>query len=200
VREAAVIAREDAPGDKRLIAYYTPSAAGAQETDAAGAKEFRLHLSASLPEYMIPAAYVRLESLPLTPNGKLDRKALPAPEVDSYSTRCYEPPEDETEQKIAGIWQDVLNFTPVGRDDNFFDLGGNSIRLMSVHSRLRQAFDKDISMVDLFRFATVRALAQNLAGKPDSNLTDRREVEGNVRKDGIERRRRLRQQVAMSSK
>ena len=108
VREAVVIAREDSPGDKRLVGYYTVVADGEPEQDAVSAEQLRSHLMALLPEYMVPAAYVRLESLPLTPNGKLDRKALPAPEADAYSTRSYEPPQGEIETKLAGIWADVL--------------------------------------------------------------------------------------------
>src|SRR6202021_2450935 len=88
VREAVVIAREDEAGDKRLVAYYTP---GGGEFRV-GAEELGAHVAASLPEYMVPAAYVALESLPLTPNGKLDRKALPAPEDDAYAVRGYEAP------------------------------------------------------------------------------------------------------------
>ena len=84
VREAVVLAREDTPGAQRLVAYYTSSSATDAEQEVVGAEQLRLHLSASLPEYMVPAAYVRLESLPLTHNGKLDRKALPAPGSDAY--------------------------------------------------------------------------------------------------------------------
>ncbi len=183
VREAVVVAREDTPGDKRLVAYYIASQVDESEGGTAGAEQFRSHLSASLPEYMVPAAYVRLESFPLTPNGKLDRKALPAPEADAFATRSYEPPRDETEQKIAAIWQEVLQFDKVGREDNFFDLGGNSLQLIKVHSRLRQAFDKEIKVVDMFRFTTVRSLAQRFASEQDSSLsvevqTDRRVAEG----------------------
>ena len=90
VRDAVVMAREDTGGDKRLVAYYTSAESGGS---SAGAEKLRGYLSARLPEYMVPAAYVRLESLPLTPNGKLDRKALPAPEAEAYATHGYEAPQ-----------------------------------------------------------------------------------------------------------
>ena len=87
MREAVVIAREDTPGDKRLVAYYTAgSRRRGGSKNSLGAEQLRAHLSAALPEYMVPAAYVRLEALPLTPNGKLDRKALPAPDAEAYSS------------------------------------------------------------------------------------------------------------------
>ena len=104
VREAVVIAREDTPGDKRLVAYYTASLTAKPKKIQSAPSSLRAYLSASLPDYMVPAAYVCLQSLPLTPNGKLDRKALPAPEADAYSTREYEPPQGETETKLAEIW------------------------------------------------------------------------------------------------
>src|SRR6185437_10907056 len=107
VREAVVIAREDTPGDKRLVAYYT-AADRERDQDIADAEQLRAHLSATLPEYMVPAAYVRLATMPLTPNGKLDRKALPAPESDAYATAGYEPPQGETEILLARIWADLL--------------------------------------------------------------------------------------------
>jgi amino acid adenylation domain-containing protein len=143
VREVAVIAREDTPGDKRLVAYYTASLSGEQELGAAGAEQFRSHLSASLAVYMVPAAYVCLESLPLTPNGKLDRKALPAPETASYSTRGYEPPRGEMEMKLAAIWAEVLKLDRVGRHDNFFDLGGHSLLAVQLMVRLQEIIQGD---------------------------------------------------------
>ena len=97
------------------------------------AEQLRSHLPAVLPEYMIPAAYVRLESLPLTANGKLDRKALPAPEADAYATRNYEPPQGEIETKLAAIWAEVLKLDKVGRHDNFFALGGHSLLAVQNH-------------------------------------------------------------------
>ncbi|MFC4311934.1 amino acid adenylation domain-containing protein, partial [Steroidobacter flavus] len=101
VKEAAVIAREDTPGEKRLVAYYTVDEAVDLET-------LRTHLKGSLPEYMVPSAFVALERWPLTPNGKLDRRALPAPDVGAYTTRQYEAPQGEVEEILVGIWQSLL--------------------------------------------------------------------------------------------
>jgi len=134
VREAVVLAREDHPGDKRLVAYLVP--ADAQLTP--DAEKLRAHLSATLPEYMVPAAYVSLDALPLTPNGKLDRNALPAPEADAYSTKTYEEPQGENEVLLARIWADLLNLEHVGRHDNFFELGGHSLLAITMIERLRQ--------------------------------------------------------------
>src|SRR5262249_23012087 len=133
VREAVVMAREDTPGEKRLVAYYR-----ADDDGVCGAEQLRTHVAATLPEYMVPEAYVRLESFPLTPNGKLDRRALPAPESDAYATAGYEPPQGETETKLAAIWTEVLGLERVGRQDNFFSLGGHSLLAVRMVTRLRQ--------------------------------------------------------------
>ncbi|HEX2093536.1 MAG TPA: amino acid adenylation domain-containing protein, partial [Longimicrobiaceae bacterium] len=131
VREAVVLAREDAPGERRLVAYYV--GAGAVE-----AETLRAHLRERLPEYMVPAAYVRLEEMPLTPNGKLDRRALPAPEGNAYTRRGYEAPVGEVEQALAQIWAEVLKVERVGRWDHFFELGGHSLLAVRVLERMRQ--------------------------------------------------------------
>src|SRR5476651_356951 len=123
VHEAVVTAREDIPGDKRLVAYYT-LAAGHASVDI---EALRSHLQEQLPEYMVPAVYVLLEAMPLTPNGKLDRKALPAPDSDALIRRGYEAPQGETETTLARIWMQLLNVEQVGRHDHFFDLGGHSL-------------------------------------------------------------------------
>ena len=146
VREAVVLAREDGPGDKRLVAYYTV----ATEAEAAGAEALRRHLSAALPEYMVPAAYVRLEALPLTANGKLDRKALPAPDGAAYAARGYEAPAGEIEMRLARIWAEVLGLERVGRHDNFFELGGHSLMAVMVISRLRRALGVEVALAELF--------------------------------------------------
>jgi aryl carrier-like protein len=133
VREAVVIAREEAAGDQRLVAYYTSAL-----DSGPGAEQLRAHMLAVLPEYMVPAAYVRLEKLPLTGNGKLDRKALPAPEADAYGAGGYEAPEGETEAKLAQIWAEVLKIERIGRHDNFFSLGGHSLLAVTMIERLRR--------------------------------------------------------------
>src|SRR5450830_1993393 len=134
VHEAVVTAREDVPGDKRLVAYYT-----VQSTDSEPAIDsLRGWLLGQLPAYMVPVAYVRLDALPLTPNGKLDRKALPAPDGGALVSRGYEAPQGETETLIAEIWQSLLGIAQVGRHDHFFELGGHSLLAVSLMERMRQ--------------------------------------------------------------
>jgi aryl carrier-like protein len=155
VREAVVIAREDARGDKRLVAYYT-SAETEQPVEAGRLRE---HLLARLPEYMAPAAYVHLPGgLPLTSNGKLDRRALPEPGGDAYATRGYEEPQGETETKLAQIWAEALKLERVGRRDNFFELGGHSLLVVTMIERLRGAgYKADVKAI--FASPTLAALA-----------------------------------------
>ncbi|RMT82599.1 Amino acid adenylation [Pseudomonas viridiflava] len=133
VQEAVVMAREDVPGDKRLVAYFTADQAHIE------IETLRSHLQGQLPDYMIPAAYVHLEKLPLTPNGKLDRKALPVPGSLATVSRGYQPPQGETENRLAELWADVLNIERVGRHDHFFELGGHSLLAVSLMERMRQA-------------------------------------------------------------
>ena len=155
VREVVVLPREEGEGGKRLVAYYTGVGVGAEE--------LRSHLTSILPEYMAPAAYVRLESLPLTQNGKLDRRALPTPEGDAYLRRDYEPPVGETEIKLARIWADLLKIERVGRHDNFFELGGHSLLVMTMVERMRrEGLMTDIR--SLFTAPTLGALAEAVGG------------------------------------
>ncbi|WP_141251799.1 AMP-binding enzyme, partial [Pseudomonas syringae] len=120
VQQAVVMVREDIPGDKRLVAYFTANAGVSLDV-------LRDYLLAQLPDYMVPTAYVPLEKLPLTPNGKLDRNALPAPDLSSVISREYQAPQGATERAIADIWQDLLGIDTVGRHDHFFELGGHSL-------------------------------------------------------------------------
>ncbi|HEX8613863.1 MAG TPA: non-ribosomal peptide synthase/polyketide synthase [Telluria sp.] len=132
VHDALVVAREDRPGDKRLVAYVV---AGAGEADA---QRLRAALAKALPEFMVPAAVVVLDALPLTPNGKLDRQALPAPEGAAYARDHYAAPQGEVETALADIWSELLGVAAVGREDNFFSLGGHSLLTIQMVERLRQ--------------------------------------------------------------
>jgi arthrofactin-type cyclic lipopeptide synthetase C len=163
VREAVVMVCEDSPGDKRLVAYYTTSLTSESKQGPLSAQRLRTHLSGSLPEYMVPSAYVRLESLPLTPNGKLDRKALAAPEGDAYARGGYEPPQGEIETALAAIWADVLKVDLVGRDDNFFSLGGHSLLATRAVSAIKDTFRAPLTLLDFFSNATIRSLALIIA-------------------------------------
>jgi acyl carrier protein len=154
VSQSAVVAREDRHGDKRLVAYVVPRERGALDLG-----ELRRGLSESLPEYMIPAAFVELEGLPLTVNGKLDRRALPAPE---WKSREYEAPEGELEKTVAACFTEVLGVERAGREDNFFELGGHSLAAMRVVSDLRQRLGVEVSLRALFEQPTVNGLAATI--------------------------------------
>jgi acyl carrier protein len=149
VREAAVVVREDAPGDRRLVAYV----AGEVATD-----EVREHLRGRLPEHMVPSAFVRLDALPLTANGKLDRKALPAPEFESAEDR-YVAPRTPVEEVLAGIWAQVLRVDRVGVHDSFFDLGGHSLLATRLLAQIQTTFGLDLSIRDVFSMPALEAMA-----------------------------------------
>ncbi|MEH1828476.1 MAG: phosphopantetheine-binding protein [Nostoc sp.] len=151
VRETVVVVAES----QRIVAYVVP-----QAKQVLVISELRSFLEAKLPSYMMPAAFVLLEALPLTPNGKVDRKALIAPEtVRPELEAIYQPPQTEVEQTIAEIWQKVLQVEDVGIYDNFFELGGDSLLLLQVNSKLREIFQRDLSVIDLFRYPTINSLA-----------------------------------------
>ncbi|MCH7345375.1 amino acid adenylation domain-containing protein [Pelomonas sp. CA6] len=157
VREAVVVAREDEPGEKRLVAYYVGG--GEADADAATPEALREQLAASLPEYMVPAAYVRLAALPLTPNGKLDRRALPVPEDASFGLRRYEAPRGERETAMAQAWGELLGLERVGRGDHFFELGGHSLLAVQLISRLRQRLGLEMELSTLFAHPLLKDFA-----------------------------------------
>ena len=161
IRDVVVVARADRDEEKRLVAYYTFEGIAEPRVDA-----LRSHLLALLPEYMVPAAYVQLESLPLTVNGKLDRKALPAPEGDAYALRVYEAPIGEAEQTIARIWSELLGVDQVGRNDNFFELGGHSLLVVRMLSRMRGA-GLYVDITALFTAASLQSLAHVVSAESD---------------------------------
>ncbi|SEF10784.1 amino acid adenylation domain-containing protein [Pseudomonas palleroniana] len=151
VKDAVVLARQDEPGHKRLVAYFT-------ERENVDIQALREHLHAQLPDYMVPAAYVRLDHLPLTNNGKVDRKALPAPDQEALLSRGYEAPQGEVETVLAQIWADLLKVEQVGRHDNFFELGGHSLMAVNLIERMRRA-DLSADVRVLFSQPTLAALA-----------------------------------------
>ena len=157
VTEATVIVREDSPGDKRLTAYLVGDAEHAALKTA---------LKDTLPEYMVPAAFVTLDALPLTPNGKLDRKALPAPVVTREASVELVEPRDDTERALAAIWSEVLGVDTLGIDDDFFDLGGHSMLATQVVARIRKAElgGRAVGVMDLFQQRTIRDLAAFISG------------------------------------
>ena len=161
VREAVVVARENGNGEKRLVAYVVVES----ELDAGGlAGRLRTYLASRLPEYMVPAAYVRMEEMPLTANGKLNRKALPAPAGNAYVHRGYEQAQGEIETNLAAIWAEVLKLERVGRHDNFFELGGHSLLAITLIERMRRkGLHADVRAV--FAAPTLAELAASVSSE-----------------------------------
>ena len=164
VQETVVLAREDMSSDQRLVAYIVPN-----QESAPTINELRGYLKEQLAEYMVPSAFVLLAALPLTLNGKVDRRALPAPEnLRPELAKSYQAPRSEVERAIASVWQAVLRLEKVGVNDNFFDLGGHSLLMVQVNSKLRAVFNQDLSIVEMFQNPTIESLAQCLSQKPEA--------------------------------
>jgi acyl-CoA synthetase (AMP-forming)/AMP-acid ligase II len=148
-------------------------------------------LKERLPEFMVPATIILVDTLPRTPNGKIDRKALPQPGTERPLARSpYAAPETELERTISAVWQELLQLERVGRDDNFFDLGANSLLMVQANSQLKAALHQDLTLVDLFRYPTVNALATYLSQTaPDSSALMQGQERGRTRLDALQRRR-----------
>ncbi|MCO7542569.1 non-ribosomal peptide synthetase [Pseudomonas sp. VA159-2] len=166
INEAVVLAREDQPGQPRLVAYFTPQAG----VEAPQPEQLRGQLLAHLPEYMVPLAFVLLAALPLTANGKLDRRALPAPQRSALFEQAYVAPEGELETALAGLWAELLQVERVGRHDHFFALGGHSLLAMRMVSQVRLRLGVELALAELFANAELAAVAQVLAGAGRSAL------------------------------
>lgn len=208
VGQAVVVVREDVAGDKRLVAYVVPVSGNSQDetlfTDNGrtngssilpSTSEWREYLRERLPEYMVPSAFVTLMSLPLTPNGKVDRKQLLAPDEQRPDLASnYVAPQSEIEQQLAAIWREALRVEQVGRYDNFFDLGGHSLLMAQVHSRLQAEFKREVSMVELFRYPTINSLASFLSQEHyEEPKVEQALQRAGMRLNAVRRQRHLRQ-------
>jgi acyl carrier protein len=202
VQQAAVMVRsggsENTSGagdaaNRRLVAYIVPEVGKPLSVN-----DMRTYLRQHLPEYMVPSVFLMMDAFPLTSNGKVDRKALPdidgaRPDLDS----TYVPPQTELERKIARIWQEVLSIEKVGLNDNFFDLGGHSLLMFKAHTRLQDTFSRDFSMVELFRYPTISALANylskgvaevgGLTGGDNEHLLQKTQERADQQKDAMKR-------------
>jgi natural product biosynthesis luciferase-like monooxygenase protein len=193
IRQAVVIAREDVPGDLRLVGYVTSEAEISEDT-------LRRALAAHLPEVMVPAHVVQLEAFPQTPNRKVDRKALPAPSSRAVAIEeAAQPLEDSVEAAIAAVWAKVLGIPRVGRSDNFFALGGHSLLAVQAHRELKATLQSDkLAITDIFRFPVLSALADHLsAGQAKPALAPAAQVNptgaGDAKLDAMARRRAMRE-------
>ncbi|NEO98541.1 MAG: amino acid adenylation domain-containing protein [Symploca sp. SIO2E9] len=158
--EVVVIVREDNPGDKRIVAYLVY-----KQKQVPTINQLQNFLKKKLANYMMPSVLVVLESLPLTANGKVDRRALPAPEGRPQLEETYVMPQTEAERIIATVWQEMLQLKKVGINDNFFTMGGHSLLLVKVQAKLSEIFGKELSIINFFKYPTIKQLAQFLSNK-----------------------------------
>jgi amino acid adenylation domain-containing protein len=188
VREAVVLAREDAAGEKRLVAYVVPERESEESNNGSGRvglqmSELREHLLGKLPEYMVPTAYVQLKRIPLTPNGKIDRKSLPEPDKDIREQE-YVGPRNATEETLCRLWQEVLRRERVGIHDNFFNIGGHSLLAVQVISRIKQAFTTEMPFSVLFAAPTVARMAEHIAAVNEPGRSQSSPVLVNIQPHG----------------
>jgi acyl carrier protein len=155
VKQAAVLLREDSPGDKRLVAYIV-GIEGTPDTEI-----LKTHLKERLPDYMVPSILVTLEALPVTPSGKLARRALPVPDYGDAAQQ-YVAPRDATEEALTKIWSEILGIARVGIHDDFFELGGHSLLATQLISRVRDTLETEMPLKYLFRNPTPESLANAL--------------------------------------
>ncbi|HLW69471.1 MAG TPA: non-ribosomal peptide synthetase [Candidatus Binataceae bacterium] len=170
VSDASVIVDGPSTGTKRLLAYVV-----ARRAERVEAGELRAFVATRLPRYMMPAAFTMLAALPLNANGKIDRAALPRPEagqVEAGEVTESARPAGEMERRVAAIWREVLRISEVGVNDNFFDVGGDSLRLMEVHARLQKELGCQLRVTELFQYATIAAIARKLTNQAGSAAPD----------------------------
>ncbi|MEG4005588.1 amino acid adenylation domain-containing protein [Microcoleus sp. Pol11C1] len=191
VRQVIVLGKENEPNNPQLVAYIVSDS----EQKIAASELHRL-LQEKLPNYMIPSAFVMLETLPLLPNGKVDRRSLPAPEQARPKLEAaYQAPRTEIEQTIGAIWQEYLHLEEVGIHDNFFDLGGDSLLLVRVHSQMQKIFQREFSLVGMFQYPTIGYLAEYLIQEENKQRSYANHSQPSITPtDSINRRRQVRQE------
>ncbi|MEH2423097.1 MAG: amino acid adenylation domain-containing protein [Nostoc sp.] len=163
VFQTVVIAREDVPGDQRLVGYIIPN-----QDSATAISDIRRFLSTKLPQYMLPSAFVLLDTMPLTPNGKVDRRALPAPDLSRQEPEAtFVAPRNQVEHQLIQIWEQILGVQPIGVRDNFFELGGHSILAVKLFWQIEKTFSKNLPLAILFQSGTVEALAKIICQEED---------------------------------
>ncbi|MEH2280997.1 MAG: amino acid adenylation domain-containing protein [Nostoc sp.] len=163
VLQTVVIAREDVPDDQRLVAYIIPN-----QDSAIAITDIRGFLSTKLPQYMLPSAFVLLDTMPLTANGKVDRRALPAPDLSRLEPEAtFVAPRNEVERQLTEIWEQILGVQPIGVRDNFFELGGHSILAVKLFWQIEKTFSKNLPLAILFQSGTVEALAKIICQEED---------------------------------
>ncbi|MDZ8092001.1 MAG: amino acid adenylation domain-containing protein [Nostoc sp. DedQUE05] len=168
VRENVVVVQQDEPGNLQLVAYVV-----AKTQAVPNISELRSFLKEKLPDHMLPSAFVMLENLPLAPSGKVDRKALPKPDnLRPKLETAYVLPRNEMEHAIADIWQKILKVEKVGIQDNFFDLGGHSLNVLQVYSKLRELYKADLVITDLFKYPTISSISRYLSQEDDNNFAN----------------------------
>ena len=166
IRQTAVVAREDTPGDKRLVAYFVP------HQGQFPLSELRSFLRERLPNYMIPAAFVPLDSLPITPSGKIDHRGLPAPDFSrSELSETFVAPQNDVELKLTKIWEEILKIKPISVTDNFFDLGGHSLLAVGLLTHIEKTFQKNITLGTFLTVPTIRELS-SVISQADSSVSE----------------------------
>ncbi|MEH2456005.1 non-ribosomal peptide synthetase [Nostoc sp.] len=188
VEELVVIAHEDVDNEKRLVAYLV-----VKQQPGPSTSELRRYLLEKLPAYMVPAAFIKLDALPLTPNGKVDYRALPE-QAQLDLEENYMAPQSELEQIITNIWQELLHVEKVGIHHNFFDIGGHSLLMVQVHSKLQKVLNRDISMLNMFEFPTISKFAKYLSQEQDKQPDLPTHELGDNHRESRKQRRQIRQE------
>ncbi len=166
IDEAVVTERDDPSGGKYLCAYFV-----SEKEISTG--ELREHLQGKLPDYMLPSCFMKIDKIPLTATGKINRKALPAPSGMIKTGRAYEPPQSALEKTLVSIWQEVLELDQIGVKDNFFEIGGHSVKAITLAARMEKALGKAMGLADIFKYPTIRELASRLDQNSEKALKEK---------------------------